>query len=187
MRPDLSVHDALARLLAYPVDGLEHELTGLVQTVATGCPQAGAALAPFEAHARSVPPVELEELFTRTFDHTEERALEMGWHAFGENYSRGAFLVRMRELMRENGVEESGELPDHLSGVMAVLGRCDETVAAELAGGVVLPAATKVRDALVTAENPYLAVLEAALLVLAMHESSGAPAAADASGGTGHA
>ncbi len=41
-----------------------------------------------------------EELYTRTFDLNPVCALEIGWHLFGEDYERGAFLVRMRDQLR---------------------------------------------------------------------------------------
>ena len=64
---------------------------------------------------------ELEELYTRTFDINPVCSLEVGWHLFGEDYNRGAFLVRMRGLLREHGIEEGAELPDHLESVLRVL------------------------------------------------------------------
>jgi nitrate reductase delta subunit len=54
---------------------------------------------------------DLEEFYTRTFDINPVSALEIGWHLYGEQYERGAFLVKMRELSRTLGVEESTSLP----------------------------------------------------------------------------
>lgn len=169
MRPSPAVHHALSRLARYPSDGMAADVPALVAAVSAGCPEAGAALAPFAAFAADNSTEALEERFSATFDCTEERALEIGWHAFGENYSRGAYLVRLRELGRELGLDEGNELPDHLSNVLDVLGRCEQGVAADLAAGTVLPAVVKVHALLVACENPWASVLEAAQRVLELH------------------
>jgi len=170
MRPSVEVHDALSALVAYPRDDFADAVEAAASRVAEACPAAWAHLAPFVEFARSQSLGDLEELFTRTFDNTKERALEVGWHVFGENYTRGTFMVRVRQRLRDQGVEESGELPDHLSHMLALLGRADPGWAADTAADSVAPAMSKVRDALVAQENPWSGVLGAVLEVLAMHE-----------------
>lgn len=81
-----------------------------------------------------------EEVYTRTFDGSEDHALELGWHLHGENYARGALLVRLRKLLREQGLTPGAELADHLGVVLGLLGRVEEDVADALARTVVLPA-----------------------------------------------
>ena len=61
---------------------------------------------------------ELEELFTRTFDLDPSATLDIGWHLWGEAYERGRFLARMRERLAETGIDEDGELPDHMRYVL---------------------------------------------------------------------
>ena len=87
----------------------------------------------------------------RSFIHL----LEVGWHLYGEDYHRGAFLVRMRGLLREHGVPEETELPDHLTHVLPVLGRLDDARAEALARGYVLPALVKMLDGFGEKRNPY--------------------------------
>jgi nitrate reductase assembly molybdenum cofactor insertion protein NarJ len=79
--------------------------------------------------------------------------MEIGWHLFGENYERGEFLVRMREQLRRYGIEESSELPDHLTHLLVLIGRMEHEEAAELAGQFLLPALSKIRDGL--KDNSY--------------------------------
>ena len=104
-------------------------------------------------------PTDLEELFTRTFDINPVSSLETGWHLFGEDYNRGAFLVRMRGLLRQHGIEEGAELPDHLESVLRVLDVMDETEASALTREYILPALAKMRAPFTDASNPYGAVL----------------------------
>ena len=61
---------------------------------------------------------QLEELYTRTFDLNPVCTPEVGWHIYGEQYRRGRFLVQARELLKIVGVDERGELPDHLMSLL---------------------------------------------------------------------
>ena len=102
---------------------------------------------------------DLEELYTRTFDINPVCSLETGWHLFGEDYNRGAFLVRMRGLLRQHGVPEGAELPDHLESALRVLPAMKADDAADLAREFILPAVMKMRTPFEKSENPYGAVL----------------------------
>jgi nitrate reductase assembly molybdenum cofactor insertion protein NarJ len=90
----------------------------------------------------------MQELYVQTFEFNPACTLEIGWHIFGENYERGEFLVRMREQLRSHGIVESCELPDHLCHILQLLDRLDVEEATELVGQFVLPALTKIKDAL---------------------------------------
>lgn len=175
MRPGVAAHDALANLLMYPREHTIAALEDTVREVAEACPEAGEALQPFLEYVKGQPLHVLEEHFTRTFDNSAERALEVGWQTFGENYTRGTFMVRVRQRLREHGVEENGELPDHLSHVLPLLGRADEAWSGDMAHDTVMPAVTKIHDALTSQENPWASVLAAVSHVLQMHEPSERP------------
>ena len=99
------------------------------------------------------------DLTKGTFDSNAERALEVGWHLHGENYARGAFMVRMRQLLAQHGVEERTELPDHVSHVLPVLARADDELRVALARGVLLPALEKIAAGFGDGDNPYLGVV----------------------------
>ena len=170
MRPSVEVHDALCRLVEYPREGFPESVEEAAAAVSEACPSAWTSLEPFVAFARKSSLGDLEEVFTRTFDNTDTRALEVGWHAFGENYTRGTFMVTVRGWLRDHGVEESSELPDHLSHMLAVMGRMDAGRAGDLAVDTVGPAMVKVHDELVKLDNPWAGVLGAVLAVLEMHE-----------------
>jgi nitrate reductase molybdenum cofactor assembly chaperone len=159
MRASTAVHDALARLLQYPSAGFAERAAGYAATVAGECPEAGADVAEFARFVSSHELGECEEMYVRTFDVNAERALEVGWQVFGEQYARGAFLVRMRELLREFDVPESYELPDHMTHVLRLLPRIDEAQAATLVESAVAPALRRIRADLTDPANPYTALV----------------------------
>jgi nitrate reductase assembly molybdenum cofactor insertion protein NarJ len=182
MRPTPEVHDALACLLTYPGEphgplgqldpteaGGGNRYPGAVQVIARACPETTEALERFLGGIAGHAPGELEELYTRTFDNVADRSLEVGWQLFGENYARGALMVRLRELMRRHDVPEHTELPDHLTHVLALLGRAPAELAASLAANQVHQALEKMLEGLRAIDSPWTGVLEATDAVLARH------------------
>jgi nitrate reductase delta subunit len=109
---------------------------------------------------------EVEEAFTGTFDVNPACALEVGWHLFGEEYARGLFLVRMREEMRKYGVEESSELPDHITHVLSVIGAMPDDAAARFVTACVQPAVNKMLQAFEGKDSPYGDVISCLALIL---------------------
>jgi nitrate reductase delta subunit len=109
---------------------------------------------------------ELQELFTRTFDLDPLCTLEIGWQLYGEDYARGALLVKMRQQLRESGVPETGELPDHLSHAFALLAKLDGEQAQEFASVYLLSAIDKMRKAWKEHRNAYACLLESTFELL---------------------
>ncbi|HJM39792.1 MAG: molecular chaperone TorD family protein [Planctomycetota bacterium] len=177
MKTDGKVYDALSKLVTYPRPGFGEAAEEWIAVVANASEVAKEALQPFTEFLKGKSDEEMEELFARTFDNSASAALETGWHVFGEAYERGGFLVKMRELLRENEITEGSELPDHLCHVMAVLARCDDVIASELSQNVAIPAVKKICVSLAANDNPYEPVLDAVLAVLNMHvqETNGNP------------
>jgi len=158
---------ALAHILLYPSDDLApraafcreflstHQEPLLLEMVET-------ALYFLEERPR----FELEELYTQTFDLNPVCTLEVGWHLYGEQYERGRFMVRARELLAKMGQDEGGELPDFLPSLLSTLPRLEPGEASDLAA-FLLPAVGKMCDALGEKEkgqetaNPYHALLMA--------------------------
>jgi len=154
-------YDALAGAFRYPDDRCEKRLAAAAATLGEDDAQISAILEPAMEALRALSPTGREELYTRTFDVNPVCSLEVGWHLFGEEYERGAFLVEMRGRLRECGVEEAGELPDHLLHVLPTLGRLPPEEADLLARGFVLPALARMLEGFGERENPYRALLEA--------------------------
>ena len=108
-----------------------------------------------------LPLADRQEIYARTFDMSPKCTLEIGWHLFGEQYDRGTFLVWMRGQLRQLGLGESSDLPDHARHALAVLGRMDEEVGRRFATACVLPAMEIVRDGLKKLESPYELLVDA--------------------------
>ena len=159
-----SVYSDLAVLLSYPgVAGYKEAVTYAIDGLRKWNTSLAEMLAPLAVFVEEHSVEELEENYTRTFDINPECTLEIGWQLYGENYSRGKLLVILRGLMRDLGIEESAELPDHLTHVLAILGRAETTKAKDLAANYLLPALEKMRRGLPSghADKPHGCVLEA--------------------------
>jgi nitrate reductase delta subunit len=163
---DAILYERLAVLFSYPADGHllhAHECLGTMDGESN---EAAAAFREFYAGIEGLGTEELQELFTRTFDLNPMCTLEIGWQLYGEDYQRGEFLVKMRQQLREYDLPESGELPDHLSHALMLLGRLEPEEAAEFATSYLLPAIDKMRGAWHENRNAFAALLESAFALL---------------------
>lgn len=160
--------DGLATLFVYPTQATRDAARAVQADVAEICSEAATLLEPTVVHLEEADLSPCEELFVRTFELNPVCALEVGWQVYGEQYARGAFLVRMRELVRETGATwESVELPDHLSNVLRVLGRVEDATARKLAGSFTLPALERMSGHFdEESGNPYRGLLAATAALL---------------------
>ena len=157
---------ALSGLLCYP-DEHTIEAAELLYIILQGeLPEAAKSISEFGHYLDSHELWQVEEAFTATFDVNSECALEIGWHLFGEEYARGMFLVRMREEMRRYGLEESVELPDHITHVLAVIAAMPEDEAKHFVTSCVLPAIKKMHVTMEGKESPYRHVITCLALIL---------------------
>jgi nitrate reductase delta subunit len=123
--------------------------------LASGDPEASRRLERFAEAVETLALPELQELYTRTFDLDPVCALEVGWHLYGENYDRGRFLAHLRELHRELGIDEAGELPDHLISVLPALARLEPEARDELGRRYAVPAVARMLGGFEGRDNPY--------------------------------
>ena len=153
-------YDALATLLAYPDDRTKVVLERC-QSDCASIKGTAESLTHFVEKTAPWSTEDLQELYTQTFDLNPTCTLEIGWQLFGENYSRGEFLVAMRQTLRRLGVMETTELPDHVTLALSALGRMEPAEASRFSAEFLLPALGKMVQALSGKENPYAGVLEA--------------------------
>lgn len=152
--------DAIAELFRYPDRDYPERVAACLRAVGDGVPEGARLLGEFRRGTAPLSTEALQELFTQTFDLNPVCSAELGWHLFGEQYERGLFLVKLRQLMRGFGLAETSELPDHLVHVLAVLGRMETGAAAEFAWACVVPALGKMRAGLEGKGNPFESLLE---------------------------
>ena len=152
--------DALAGLFEYPAGNYPERVAVCRALADERSPGRGDAIAALEERTLGMKRGEVEEMFTRTFEINPVCALEIGWHIYGEDYARGALLVRLRQELRAQGIPEITELPDHLTHVLQLLGRLEASLADDLAGRYVLPAVKKMIEAVKDTDCPYTGLLE---------------------------
>lgn len=154
-----ALYTAWKTALAYPQDGNCAPIAAALDELSREAPELAPSLQPLRTLVARDEPAALEEAYMRTFDCNPERALEIGWHLFGESYSRGNFLVRMRAFLRDCAVDEGGELPDHLCNVLAVVARADDVLANALRTQYLLPALEKIDAGFHDDTDPYHGVI----------------------------
>lgn len=156
----------ISRLLSYPENHYVQLVELLYLLVQSKLPDAAKGISDFGQFVEQCDKYELEEAYTRTFDVNPSCALEIGWHLFGEDYTRGQFLVRMRGELAKHEIPESGELPDHLTHVLAVVAAMPDDDAHQFLHACVFPAIHKMQAALDKNGSPYRHLIRCLVLVL---------------------
>lgn len=112
--------------------------------------------------------VDLEELYTSTFDIQGICCLDLGFILFGEDYKRGEFLVGFSAMQRKYEVDVGTELADHLPNALSllhILPEGEEKV--ELIRLALIPAVAKMVSCFTPGDsncNPYKFILQALLI-----------------------
>jgi len=151
----------LAELVDYPGATFGHALAEQ-RRYADALPEpARADVLRFVDWAESRPVSEVEELYAATFDSRDDTALEVGWHLYGEAYQRGVFLVEMRGRLRQCGIEEGSELPDHLGHVLRWLAASTAPESARIERLALAPALAAIVGALERGQSPWAPLLRA--------------------------
>ncbi len=161
------VYEQFAKLLGYPDDGYVATAELCRRAAAQCSDEAERNLGEFHSRIEGRTTEQLQELFVQTFDLNPVCVLEVGWHLYGDNYDRGAFLVKMRGQLRRHGIAESTELPDHLTHVLALLARMEPEEASAFAAQSVIPALDKMLAGIAGKASPYEFLLSALRQTLA--------------------
>ena len=168
----IGCYEILGRLLLYPDESFPERLAACRRQLANADAKAASEVERFAAGVEGLSLERLQEIFTQTFDLNPICSLEVGWQLFGEEYSRGAFLVAMRCQLREKGIEESIELPDHLTHILPLLDRMEDRERVYFNDKYLQPALTKMLKAFESKQTPYEHLLRACEGMLPRGEAS---------------
>lgn len=113
----------LAGLFAYPDADFAEKVRGIQAFLDENCSEAADELRDFTGFVSAASLIELEEVYTRSFDVQAVTTLDLGYVLFGDDYKRGELLVSLSGEHNEAGVECGTELPDHLPNVLRLLDR----------------------------------------------------------------
>jgi nitrate reductase delta subunit len=173
MKNTTEILDSFASILTYPSEDYKERVARCTALIADSTFGSGDAklraltnMEEFKFATKELSIADLEEFYTRTFDINPVSSLEVGWHLHGETYERGAFLVTMRDVLRQCSIEESSELPDHLTHALLAVGRMSDEEAAEFVSTRLLKAMDKMLEGFSEKENPYEHVLQAIKILL---------------------
>ena len=145
--------------LSYPQPGAAETLDRFVGSLGPG--PVRHAMESFVEEIAALDLGEWEALHTRTLDLSPLFVPYVGHVVWGESYRRGAFMSELQREQIDLGVDQHGELPDHLIAILEYLELADHPHSDLME---VLPqAVTTMRKELRKAEadNPYRHVLEA--------------------------
>ena len=145
MKNKLRHYSLLSELFRYPETGFVNRASAAQLFLDVHYPAAAALLGPFTSWVSRVTPIELEELFTRSFDVQAVTTLDLGYVLFGDDYKRGALLVNLNREHRDADNPCHNELADHLPNVLCLLPQMDDAqLRAELVEKIVAPALAKI-------------------------------------------
>lgn len=156
------LYENLSELLEYPQDNIFENISGCLKSLESHYPEAKSQLESFSNSAHSVDLSSLQELYNFSFDINPVCTLDIGYHVFGESYKRGSFLVGMKKMLKEQGIETKDELPDYLPNILRLLAgisKNDDSVS--LATLIVAPALERMKKSFKENNNCYGAVVRA--------------------------
>lgn len=148
LEEELNLLNSLASVLEYPTEDWLSRLEDC-KALSLLTDRAGSDyFSTFCLDIRKFSLIELQELYTRTFDLNPVCALEVGYHLFGEDYKRGEFLARLRESENPYELGQEQQLPDYLPVVLRLLGRMEDAEErAAIIGYCLIPALEKMNEA----------------------------------------
>ena len=175
----------LASVLDYPAQGAA-PLRACAAAL-PAYPAAAARLARLATRGDAEGTGALEESYVAAFELAPVASPFVGDQLFGAAPARHLFLVKVKELQEQAGLDPSPELPDHLASVLRYLAVAPPSEARDdLLRDGALPAARRMLAALDGAGNPWGDALSAVVEVLEALErtlpaAAPAPLAAEAS------
>jgi nitrate reductase delta subunit len=108
----------------------------------------------------------MEEIYTGTFDLQTKCCPYTGYHLFGENNKRGAFMVKLKEQYREHGFSTEKELPDHVCVILRFIATSrDDDLNRVLIDECLAPVLMKMKQGFTEDRNPYGEIIHSLLLI----------------------
>ena len=147
-----SIYNNIVPLISYPSADIRNDVKKVQQNLDE---RSDNNFQTFSNHVNKTGMTKLQEEFTQLFDFTPNTCLDLGWHLHGENYERGVFMVRVREMLREFNIVETSELPDHLSHILSVLPLMESNDRNEFIKTHVIPAIEKIIEGFGETKTPY--------------------------------
>src|SRR3972149_5650106 len=130
----------LAELVDFPGPEFATRGRALADLLHDSYPDAEAEVALF---LDSIPQkaLDLQELYTRTFEVQAVTTLGVGYVLFGDDYKRGALLSNLNREHNDADNDCKGELADHLPNVLRLVPKLeDQALRGELAEQILVPA-----------------------------------------------
>ncbi len=166
----MRIYNLFADILDYPNPRLMDSVDQCIPLAASLNRGADELLRKFKAGCERAGGNSLEEIYTGTFDMKAGSSPYVGYHLFGDDWRRSAFLAKLQERFRAGGFSARQELPDHISVMLRFLASQDTTPeTAELVDVCVVPALRKMTGSILCTANPYAPALQALLLCLDCH------------------
>lgn len=141
---NLSHYQKLAELFYYPRENYRKDVLAAREILEKNYPLAAEALRPFADFVATANPLDVEELFTRSFDVQAITTLDIGYVLFGDDYKRGEILANLNREHNKVKQDCRQELADHLSNILGLVGKLeDPELRQELVSEILVPALEK--------------------------------------------
>lgn len=159
------MYSQLADILDYPERSIAGVIDDCLVELAGEAPDAHAQLVDFQTAIAYKDVRQLQELYTNAFDLRPECTPNLGYHLFGDDGRRGAFLAELKGRMDARGIPLGVELADHIALILRFLDVAEDERPV-LIEDCLLPAVLKMIEVLQGSENPYEHALRALLSLL---------------------
>ena len=138
---------ALSEVFLYPKEGYGEKVAYCMQYLETHYPEAATTFRRFADYIKTKSLHDIEEMFGFTFHIQAICYLDIGYVLFGEDYSRGEFLVNMKREQENINHDCGEELADNLPHVLHLIAVSkDQEFIEELAIKAVIPAVEKMLE-----------------------------------------
>lgn len=145
MGDDWNQYECLSDLFVYPDEHFGGRVVEVQKLLDETFTPAAEELHAFTSYASSAPLVEMEEIYTRSFDVQAITTLDLGYVLFGDDYKRGELLVNLNREHGRAAVDCGTELADHLPNVLRLIAAMDDgELRRELVRRIVAPALRKI-------------------------------------------